>query len=394
MSKSKGNILDPLDLIDGIELAPLIEKRTTGLMRPELAPRIKESTIQQFPNGIPAYGTDALRFTFCSLATNGRDVRFDLGRVEGYRNFCNKIWNASRFVIMNAGDYEVTKNSAPSLTGRWIQSKLTRAITQVRDSMASYRFDHAAQAIYDFTWNEYCDWYLELAKPILNETDTTDAVKLSTERTLAEVLETLSRLAHPLMPFITEEIRQRVAPLVGKSGSTIMLEPYPIGGVIDKDAEDEVDWLKSFVFGLRQIRGETGIPPSKRLSVLLQGGHTQDRGRVERNRLFIEALGRIDSVKWLKPNAEVPESAIALVGDLKLLVPLAGTVNVEAELSRLSRELGRQTADREKSARKLSSENFLTRAPQNIVAKEKARVSDLESSIAQLKIQVERLKNL
>ena len=394
MSKSKGNILDPLDLIDGIELEPLIEKRTTGLMQPEAAPRIKESTIRQFPHGIPAYGTDALRFTFCSLATSGRDVRFDLGRIEGYRNFCNKLWNASRFVLMNTDGHDLSGQETLSFPDRWIRSQLGRTVAQVRESMAGYRFDHASQAIYDFTWNEYCDWYVEFAKAVLNDDDAPETAKQGTRRTLLEVLESLLRLAHPLMPFITEEIWQRIAPLAGRESATIMLEPYPTITEADKEAEAEAEWVKGFILGIRQIRGEMNIPPSKRLAVLLQGGHPDDPTRLERNHRLIETLARVGSIEWLADGAQPPESAMALLGELKILLPLAGLVDVGAELARLSRELERQSKDREKSEKKLANEHFVARAPEAVVAKEKARVDDLGATIAEIEGQLERLKGL
>jgi len=394
MSKSKGNILDPLDLIDGIELEPLIEKRTTGLMQPEAAPRIKESTIRQFPHGIPAYGTDALRFTFCSLATSGRDVRFDLGRIEGYRNFCNKLWNASRFVLMNTDGHDLSGQETLSFPDRWIRSQLGRTVAQVRESMAGYRFDHASQAIYDFTWNEYCDWYVEFAKAVLNDDDAPETAKQGTRRTLLQVLESLLRLAHPLMPFITEEIWQRIAPLAGRESATIMLEPYPTITEADKEAEAEAEWVKGFILGIRQIRGEMNIPPSKRLAVLLQGGHPDDPTRLERNHRLIETLARVGSIEWLADGAQPPESAMALLGELKILLPLAGLVDVGAELARLSRELERQSKDREKSEKKLANEHFVARAPEAVVAKEKARVDDLGATIAEIEGQLERLKGL
>ena len=394
MSKSKGNILDPLDLIDGIELEPLVEKRTTGLMQPEAAPKIKEATIRQFPDGIPAYGTDALRFTFCSLATSGRDVRFDLGRIEGYRNFCNKIWNASRFVLMNTEGHDLSAEGTLSLSDRWIRSRLGRTVSQVRESMAGYRFDHAAQAIYDFTWNEYCDWYVELAKAVLNDNDASEAAKQGTRRTLIDVLERLLRVLHPLMPFISEEVWQRVAPLAGRDGRTIMLEPYPVSEDIDDEAEAETEWVKGFVLGIRQIRGETGIPPSKRVAVLLQGGREEDHTRLDRSRRLIESLARVDTIEWIGADTEAPESAMALLGELRILLPLAGLVDVEAELARLSRELERNSKDRDKAQKKLANENFVARAPAEVVQKEKVRLEDLEATIAELQSQFTRLKRL
>ncbi len=285
MSKSKGNVLDPLDLIDGIELEPLVAKRTSGLMQPHLRQRIEKSTRRQFPDGIPAFGTDALRFTFAALATTGRDIRFDLGRVEGYRNFCNKIWNAARYVLMNTegedcgpdGDMEY------SLADRWIRSRLGRTAREVDQAFAGYRLDLAARALYDFTWNEFCDWYLELSKPILQSEDSNEAERRATRRTLVEVLEALLRLMHPIMPFITEEIWRRVAPLAGASGETIMRQAYPEAGAWPEDqaAERELDWIKGFVLGIRQVRGEMNISPGRALPVVLQEASASDRRYAE-----------------------------------------------------------------------------------------------------------------
>ena len=397
MSKSKGNILDPLDLIDGIELGPLVDKRTTGLMQPELAPRIKDATLRQFPNGIPAFGTDALRFTFCSLATSGRDVRFDLGRIEGYRNFCNKLWNASRFVLMNTTgeDCGIKGEVELSAPDRWIISELQTTATTVRDAIGSYRFDRAAQAIYEFTWNQYCDWYLELAKPLLADA-TNASAKRGARRTLITVLETLLRLTHPLMPFITEEIWQRVAPLAGKEGETIMLQPYPVPDDAKRDleAEMEIEWVKGFVLGIRQIRGEMNVPPSRRLRVLLHHGNEHDQVRVANNRALLGSIARIETMEWLTDTAHAPESAMALLGGLKILLPLEGLVDAGAESARLSKEIERHAKDLSKCEGKLSNQNFLTRAPDEVVAKERTRVAELRSTIHRLNEQIERLSRV
>ncbi|HFD12234.1 MAG TPA: valine--tRNA ligase, partial [Crenotrichaceae bacterium] len=280
MSKSKGNVLDPLDLIDGISLEELIEKRTTGLMQPEMKPRVERDTIKDFPDGIPSFGTDALRFTFASLASNGRDIRFDLGRIEGYRNFCNKLWNAARYVLMNTDRQDTGLGSEAreySLPDRWIQSRLQHTTQSVTEAIASYRFDLASQAIYDFIWNEYCDWYLELSKIVLQQDNEVSA--RGARQTLVTVLESSLRLLHPLMPFITEEIWQKIAPLAGVESETIMLQPFPIveDVAVDVQAESEMDWLMAFVLGVRRIRGEMNISPGKALPVLLQGGTDQDQ---------------------------------------------------------------------------------------------------------------------
>lgn len=299
MSKSKGNILDPLDIIDGVELEPLVAKRTGNMMQPHLVEKIEQQTRQEFPNGIPSYGTDALRFTFASLASTGRDVRFDLKRVEGYRNFCNKLWNASRYVMMNVGGQDVGLTDNPcelSVADHWIISRLQRVEADIHQHFDSYRFDLAAQAIYDFTWNEYCDWYLELAKPTLLGS-TEEAQKCGTRRTLVRVLGTILRLCHPLMPYITEELWQRIRPLSGFKQKSIMLAPYPVSQSekIDLQAEADIEWAKQFIMGVRKIRAEMDIPPGKALPLLLENGDGHDKKRTTAYQTLLKTLAsRID----------------------------------------------------------------------------------------------------
>ncbi|HWR88588.1 MAG TPA: valine--tRNA ligase, partial [Acidiferrobacterales bacterium] len=343
MSKSKGNILDPIDLIDGIDLETLVKKRTTGLMQPQMAKKIEQATRKEFPAGIPAYGTDALRFTFASLATQGRDIKFDLGRIEGYRNFCNKLWNAARYVLMNTEGHDcgLTGEIELNAADRWIVSRLNEVAAEVETAFKEYRFDLAAQAIYSFTWNEYCDWYLELSKVVLNDPKPSAAAQRGTRRTLVQVLETLLRLLHPITPFITEEIWQRVAALAGKSGSTIMREPYPLtdATAIDHEAVKEMRWVMNVIAGIRNIRGEMDIAPSKLLPVLLQDASAQDLACLERNRATFATLARTESITCLKPGDAAPESATALVGNMQVLVPLGSAINKQAELERLSKEM-------------------------------------------------------
>jgi valyl-tRNA synthetase len=392
MSKSKGNIIDPLDLIDGIDLEALVKKRTTGLMRPDLAPKIEETTRRQFPNGIPAYGTDALRFTFCSLATTGRDIRFDLARVQGYRNFCNKLWNAARFVLMNTQDKSSDGSTELGLAERWIVSLQQTVIQQVRDAIAQYRFDHAAQAIYEFVWNEYCDWYLELAKTNLTADEDSPAAR-GTRVTLVYVLESLLRLSHPLIPFISEAIWQRVAHLAGKDGPTIMLEPYPEPELarMDRSVFDEMAWLKGFVLGIRQIRGEMNISPSKSVPILLQHGDNDDRTRMDANREHLVALAKIESIEWLEDDVTPPQSAMALLGELKLYIPMAGLIDKDAEKERLGKELEKINKDLAKSNAKLSNANFVYKAPTAVVDKEKGRVEEMRAAVQGLMEQLGRL---
>ena len=395
MSKSKGNVLDPLDLIDGTSLDTLIQKRTTGLMQDHLKPKIEEATRKQFPDGIDAYGCDALRFTFAALATTGRDIRFDLGRIEGYKNFCNKLWNAARYVLMNtdslsAGDVEFTA------ADRWIKARLNSTVAAVHSHFASYRLDLAAQAIYEFTWREFCDWYLELSKPVLQSDSASDELKRGTQRTLIEVLESLLRLLHPLMPFITEEIWQQVAPRADIEGDTIMLQPFPEvdASAEDSDAVSDIEWVQQFILGVRQIRGEMDISPGKPLPVLLQDSSAEDRKRSETHAGLLRGVGRVESVTVLGANEEPPAAATALLGELRLLVPMKGVIDVDAERARLEKQLDKVNVDLARTNGKLGNEKFVNNAPVDVVTKEKLRAADFEKTITQLNEQLEKLADL
>ncbi len=398
MSKSKGNVLDPIDLIDGIELEALVEKRTASLMQPHLAEKIAKQTRRDFPSGIPAFGTDALRFTFAAMASTGRDINFDLARIEGYRNFCNKLWNAARYVLMNTEDKDCGGgNDAVILSAadRWILSLLQQTAQQVNGHVAVYRLDLAAQAVYSFIWDEYCEWYLELSKPVLTDAQAGAAAQRGTRRTLLQVLEAVLRLAHPLIPYITEEIWQRVAPLIGIQGATIMQQPYPggEGESVDDEAIREIDWVKQLVLGVRQIRSGMNIDPRKALPVLLQNGGEQDRERLQRNRHYLVSLGRIASIEWLD-DAEAPESATALVGEMKLLIPMAGLIDKEAEQSRLSKDLDKKLGELQRSENKLNNPKFVDKAPATVIDKERKRADDLRANIAQLRAQLEKLARM
>ncbi|RLA30561.1 MAG: valine--tRNA ligase [Gammaproteobacteria bacterium] len=395
MSKSKGNVLDPLDLIDGVELDTLLAKRTTGLMQTHLTPKIEKATRSQFPDGIDEYGADALRFTFASLATTGRDIRFDLGRIEGYKNFCNKLWNASRYVLMNteeldAGDAEF------STADRWIRSRLNQATASMHEHFGNYRLDLAAQTVYEFTWHEFCDWYLELSKPILQSEDATAEQKRGTRQTLIEVLETLLRLLHPLMPFVTDEIWAQVAPRAGIDGDTVMLQRYPEASSEQQDdnAEAELEWVKKFILGIRQIRGEMDISPGKALPVLLVDSSDNDRLFAERNALLLRRVGRVESVRALDATEEPPASATALLGNMRLLVPLAGIIDKDAEKARINKQRERIATDLARSKGKLGNEKFVNNAPADVVTQEKQRVAEFERQLSQLDEQLERLDTL
>ncbi|MGB5256546.1 MAG: valine--tRNA ligase, partial [Woeseiaceae bacterium] len=392
MSKSKGNVLDPLDLIDGIDLESLIEKRTTGMMQDHLAPAIERATRKQFPDGISEYGADALRFTFAALATTGRDIRFDLGRIEGYKNFCNKLWNAARYVLMNTETLDDGETDF-SVADRWIVDRLNATVADVHSHFSNYRLDLAAQAMYEFTWHEFCDWYLELSKPVLQSELATAGLQRGTRRTLIEVLETILRLLHPLMPFITEEIWQQVAERAGINGETIMLRPYPEASdkLRDADAVADIDWVRQFILGLRQIRGEMDISPGKFLPVLLEQASAEDRARVERHLLLLQRVGRVESVTEMAAGEEPPVSAVALLGDMRLLVPMKGLIDVEAERTRLGKQLEKVRAELARANGKLGNEKFVNNAPPEVVTQERVRAADFESTIAQLTEQIAKL---
>lgn len=399
MSKSKGNVLDPIDLIDGIALEDLIAKRTSGLMQPAMAKRIADNTRKEFPNGIPAFGTDALRFTFCALTTTGRDIRFDLARIEGYRNFCNKLWNAARYVLMNTTEHTIPTTTTPeqwSLTDRWIMSRLQDTIERVYNAFAQYRFDLLAHAIYEFTWNEYCDWYLEFSKPILTGQTSDDVARGVTRHTLLTVLETLLRLAHPLMPFITEEIWQQVAPLLGKQSATIMLQSYPTLDARQRNlaAENEIAWLQKVIVGVRNIRGEMNISPKLALPILVKNASAKDLARLQQHRALLTTLAKIDSLRELAPNEAVPPSATAIVDELELHIPMAGLIDINAESARLQKEIGKQQKELEQLSGKLQNVNYVERAPAEVVARDRNRVAELELAIVKLKQQLERLATI
>ena len=399
MSKSKGNVLDPIDLIDGIDINALVAKRTTGLMRPQDAEKIEKKTRKEFPEGIPGYGTDALRYTFYSLASTGRDINFDMGRIEGYRNFCNKIWNAARYVFMNTEEHPVSKPSSDADYARadlWIQSRLQDTLLKVEDAIAVYRFDLVSQAIYDFFWNEYCDWYLELSKPVLWDDNATDAQKNATRYTLLDVLEKSLRMLHPLMPFITEEIWQKAAPLLGIAGKTIMLQDYPAqeAGVADPEIDREMEWVKGVIIGIRNIRGELNISPAKAIPVLLTKGSSSDQALLEKYRQFLIKLAKLDSAGWLADAAAAPPCAMQVVGEMEVLVPMAGLVDVDVELGRLAKEQEKLEKEIGRLSGKLGNARFVDNAPADVVAKEKEKLSNAETTLGQLQEQMQKLKQL
>jgi valyl-tRNA synthetase len=393
MSKAKGNILDPIDLIDGIALDELVAKRTRGLMQPQMAKKIEQATRKEFPQGIAAFGADALRFTFASLASHGRDIKFDLDRCAGYKNFCNKLWNAARFVLMNCEGFSApaTAPAARTEAERWILARLQHCLAEVETQFAAYRFDLLSQALYEFTWNEFCDWFVELAKPALNGGDA--AAADSTRHTLLYVLETLLRALHPMIPFITEEIWQNVAPRLGITTPSVSLGAYPRAADIaaDTGAEAEIEWLKSVVSQLRRIRSEMNLAPGKAIPLLYAGGNAVDQARAQKFGAQIAFLARVESQRVLQAGEAEPAASAAIVGEMKLLIPLAGLIDLDAERARLGKEIARVEAEIAKCNGKLSTETFVANAPAAVVAQERQRLADFTALLAQLREQAQRL---
>ncbi len=400
MSKSKGNVIDPLDMIDGISLEELLTKRTGNMLQPKLANKIEQLTKKEFPNGIEAHGTDALRFTLTSVATTGRDISWDMKRLEGYRNFTNKLWNASRYVLMNteefdcgqAGDSEMEL----SLADRWIIGQFEQTVKAVHEAFDAFRFDLASQALYEFTWNQFCDWYLELTKPVLFKGS--EAQQRGTRHTLVNVLEGLLRLMHPIMPFITETIWQRVQPLsdFSKTGDSIMVQEFPQYNVkkCDQQAIDDLEWVKQFIVAIRNIRGEMDISPSKALPVLLKNLSADDQRRLNNNEQFLLTLAKLESITVLADNEQGPASASAVVGDLSVLIPMAGLIDKDAELARLDKAMDKLEKDAAKTRGKLSNENFVSKAPAAVIEKEKAKLKEAESALAKMLEQKQQIAAL
>ncbi|MEB1659215.1 valine--tRNA ligase [Xanthomonas campestris pv. campestris] len=394
MSKSKGNVLDPLDIIDGISIEDLVAKRTSGLMQPRMAEKIEKATRKEFPDGIIAHGADALRFTIAALATHGRDIKFDLGRAEGYKNFCNKLWNATRFVLMNTEGAQFSGVPQPQTeTERWILARLDAVAAEAQAHYANYRFDLLAQTLYEFAWNAFCDWFVELAKPALNGA-VQDAAD-STRHTLLYVLEALLRLLHPLTPFVTEELWQQVAPRLGITGDTISLQAFPQRGDVDTSgyagAEAGIEWLKAMVSALRRVRSELNVPPSKQVRLWLQAGSSDDRARVARFASQLAFLLKLEAIDWLAAGQEAPPAATAIVGELTLLVPLEGLVDMDAERTRLDKEIKRVESEIGKCNGKLGNATFVQNAPAAVVEQERARLNDWTTQLTGLREQRAKL---
>ncbi|WP_411684052.1 valine--tRNA ligase [Acinetobacter indicus] len=399
MSKSKGNVLDPLDLIDGVDLETLVQKRTTGLMNPKQAAKIEKSTRKEFPEGIQSYGTDAVRFTFCALANTGRDIKFDMKRVEGYRNFANKIWNATRFVMMNCEDQVIgqdVRQDLWELPEQWIVSRLQKAEAAVQQAFATYRLDLAAQAIYEFIWNEYCDWYVELTKPVLNDENVSVERKAEVRRVLLSVMEASLRLAHPLMPYLTEEIWQTLAPKLNISGETIMLAQYPVAdqALINDQAEADMQWLQGLIGAVRNIRGEMGLGNARLLPVLLQNTTDAEKAQIARIEPLFKALAKVESITFLADGEQPPLSSSSVVGHVSVFVPMKGLIDPKAELGRLQKDLDKVQKQHDQIATKLSNEGFVAKAPAAVVEGEKVKLAEFADQLAKIKANMEQIAAL
>ena len=392
MSKSKGNVLDPIDLIDGINLEDLLEKRTQGMMQPKLAEKIKNQTKKEFPNGIPSFGTDAIRFTFTALASFGRDIKFDLKRVEGYRNFCNKLWNASRFVLMNLESTNINNNATLSSQDKWILSRLQHVKIEVQKHLSDYRLDLMSQTLYEFVWHDYCDWYLELSKPLLDNSKT----KEGCESTLFKVLNETLILLHPIIPFITEEIFEQSQKIQSQSNNKLISQSFPEAQkeLFDDNAEAEINWFKSFILGIRKIRGEMNIPPGKPLPCFIKNFNDQDKTYIDSNKSTLSTIAKLDSIELLTPQDEEDDSAIALVGEMKILIPLAGLIDKSAEQDRLNKEIEKLHKLRSQFSAKLSNEKFINGAPEAIINNEKEKLASTESALKDLEQQLGKISNL
>ncbi|KPD23196.1 valine--tRNA ligase [Idiomarina zobellii] len=396
MSKSKGNVLDPLDMIDGISADELVAKRTANMMQPKMREKIEKRTRAEFPEGITAHGTDALRFTLTALASTGRDINWDMKRLEGYRNFCNKLWNASRFVLMNTEEHDCGQSGGEmtlSLADEWIIARFNSTVKEFRQALESYRFDQAAAIAYEFTWNQFCDWYLELTKPVLQ--NGTEVQQRGTRHTLVSILEQLLRLLHPIMPYITETIWQRVKPLASVEGDTIMLQPFPqVQSSVNEQAMLDMEWLKRVILAIRNIRGEMDLSPNKPLSLLLSNADAMAKGRIENNESFLSSLAKLEFIEFIDSDDEAPASMTALVDSLKLHIPMAGLIDKDAELQRLQKAIEKAEKEWQRLNGKLSNENFVNKAPEAVIAKEREKLAEAEATLSQLKEQQEKISAL
>ncbi len=392
MSKSKGNTLDPLDIIDGINLDELIEKRTEGLMQPKMKDRIIKQTKKEFPNGIEAYGTDALRLTFCSLATGGRDINFDIKRVEGYRNFCNKLWNAARFIDLNIDNYGISKKRSESSIDSWIDYKFNQTAKKVDQSMNEFRFDLATKAIYEFIWYEFCDWFIELQKISLRKNDVN---KAEIVRSMVVILEKTLRLAHPIMPFITEEIWTQFRAHHNSTHESIMISKYPLGSENNSERDyQSVEWLKDIVSGIRNIRGELLIKPSIKISSIFKGGDQLDKENLNEISSYIEKLCGLKEIIWTEESSQDIPSSMFTRNNLKIMIPLEGLIDAKEEMQRLNKRMSKLIQEKEMLGSKLSNKNFVENAPKDLVGAQKDRYSVLSKELENLDLQINEIKKM
>ncbi|EMA3773988.1 valine--tRNA ligase [Vibrio cholerae] len=392
MSKSKGNVLDPIDMIDGIDLESLVAKRTGNMMQPQLAAKIEKNTRKTFENGIEAYGTDSLRFTLAAMASTGRDINWDMKRLEGYRNFCNKLWNASRYVLMNTEEQDCGFAAGAeleySLADKWIESQFELAAKEFNGHIDNFRLDMAANTLYEFIWNQFCDWYLELTKPVLWKG--TEAQQRATRRTLITVLEKTLRLAHPVIPYITETIWQSVKPLVdGVEGDTIMLQALPQydAANFNQEALDDIEWVKAFITSIRNLRAEYDINPGKPLEVMLKAANEQDAARIEANKQVLVSLAKLESIRVLADGEATPACATALVGKSELMIPMAGLIDKDAELDRLAKEIAKTQGEIARIEGKLGNEGFVAKAPEAVITKEREKLAGYQEALMKLEQQ-------
>ena len=397
MSKSKGNVLDPIDLIDGIALDDLVAKRTQGMMQPKMAQKIATATRKHYPDGIPAFGTDALRYTFYSLASTGRDIKFDLGRIEGYRNFCNKIWNASRYVLTQCQPEDLAGIQQLGDADHWILDRLGKTVTQVDTALAAYRFDHASQAMYEFFWSDYCDWYVEFSKPILWDDTLPEERRRGTLNTLICVLEASLRLLHPFMPFITEEIWQRVKPFVNSTSATIMLAPYPRAEdfpTADTDVIGGIDTLMGLITAARTFRSNMNISPGKALPAILLSDQESALRSIKANEGLLAKIAKLSHIEWATSDHPLPTSTQLLVNGVTLCIPLAGVIDIEAELTRISKHCDQLTTEIKRVSTKLANPNFADRAPTEIVELERAKLTQYQEQLNQALVQKQSIEDL
>lgn len=396
MSKSKGNILDPIDLVDGISLSDLLEKRTTGLMQPQMEKAIRKQTEKEFPDGIPASGTDALRFTFCALASTGRNINFDLARLTGYRNFCNKIWNATRFVLMNLGEVEFSGDRTLQLADRWIISQLQHTIESAHLALTHYRFDQLAKLLYEFVWNTYCDWYLELSKCDLSRLDANESDLRGTKHTLLLVLENMMRLMHPVMPFITETIWQKIAPMLDIGGDSIMLQPYPRANIthISTQADHDIQRIQEIITVIRNLRGEMNISPAKKITVIFDKGSAEDKSLIKNNAHYIVMLTKIEHFSWKNADEAAPECSTTVSNQLEIHVPLAGLIDKSAELTRLQKEMEKLEKARVQMDARLSNTTFVEKAPADVVSELRAQLENCQQTLTKLREHYARIEGL